>query len=411
MLFPAFPLWYNFQVNSFARSLFYTVSALGLLVAAFAGGYWLRGQADLPPVNAASPLPDEAAAVWNGELFRQVWQLLEKDFYGEDPSLTQRTYASVRGLTDSYGDGYTRFLEPQPRELERDHLRGRFGGIGAWIDTVEGGYALRPMPDRPAEKAGVLAGDRLVGIDGVPISAETTIDALTALIRGEVATEVCLDLLRGPNAEKLRICVQRAEIETPSVEWRLLADDSGDLTIGYLKQSGFTERSVDEMKRGMTELLDGGATRFLLDLRGNPGGLVSAAVGVAGLWMDGGLVFYEGKADGTEVVYKAEADDASRGAPVVVIVDGASASASEIVAGALQDRLRALLIGEPTFGKGSVQLVYELVDGSSLHVTNAHWFTPNHNAIDGVGLTPDVVIQPGSDALAQAVELVLSISK
>ncbi len=149
----------------------------------------------------------------------------------------------------------------------------------------------------------------------------------------------------------------------------------------------------------MTELLDGGATRFLLDLRGNPGGLVSAAVGVAGLWMDGGLVFYEGKADGTEVVYKAEADDASRGAPVVVIVDGASASASEIVAGALQDRLRALLIGEPTFGKGSVQLVYELVDGSSLHVTNAHWFTPNHNAIDGVGLTPvGHLIQPGSDA-------------
>jgi carboxyl-terminal processing protease len=114
--------------------------------------------------------------------------LLEQDFYGEDPSLTERTYASVRGLTDSYGDGYTRFLEPQPRELERDQLRGRFGGIGAWIETVEGGYALRPMPGQPADSAGVEAGDRLVGIDGTPITAETSIDTITAFIRGPVDT-------------------------------------------------------------------------------------------------------------------------------------------------------------------------------------------------------------------------------
>lgn len=414
LLFPPFPLWYNLPVNSFARALFYTVIALWLLVTAFAGGYWLRGQTDsastVLPAAISSNVPDSATAVWNDELFRQVWQLLEQDFYGEDPSLTQRTYASVRGLIDSYGDGYTRFIEPQPRELERDQLRGRFGGIGAWIDAVEGGYALRPMPDRPAERAGVQAGDRLVGIDDVSISAETTVDTITALIRGEVDTRVCLDLVRGPNSEKLRICVIRAEIETPSVEWSLMADSGGKLTIGYLKQSGFTERSVDEMKRGLAELLDGGATRFLLDLRGNPGGLVSAAVGVADLWLDGGVVFYEGKADGSEIGYQAEAEDLSLGAPLVVIVDGASASASEIVAGALQDSLRALLIGERTFGKGSVQLVHELVDGSSLHVTNAHWFTPRHNAIDGVGLTPDVVIQPGTDPLSQAVDLVLRIT-
>jgi carboxyl-terminal processing protease len=336
--------------------------------------------------------------------------LLEQDFYGEDPSLTERTYASVRGLTDSYGDGYTRFLEPQPRELERDQLRGRFGGIGAWIETVEGGYALRPMPGQPADSAGVEAGDRLVGIDGTPITAETSIDTITAFIRGPVDTEVCLDLLRGPTAESRRICVVRAEIETPSVEWRLLDDTSGAATIGYLKQSVFSERSADEMAQALDELRADGATRFVLDLRGNPGGLVSAAVDVADIWLDGGVVFYENKADGSEKSYLAEADDRSGGAPLVVIVDGGSASASEIVAGALQDRGRATLLGEPTFGKGSVQLVHELVDGSSLHVTSAHWFTPNRHAIDGVGLTPDKVIEVGSDPLPQAVEVVNSES-
>ena len=400
-------------MKSFVRALLYTLLALFFLTAAFAGGYWLRGETDPSLVNGSahvkSGVPDDATAVWNGELFRQVWRLLEQDFYGEDPSLSERTYASVRGLIDSYGDGYTRFLEPQPRQLERDQLRGSFGGIGAWIETVEGGYALRPMPDRPAESAGVEAGDRLVGIDGTPITAETSIDTITALIRGPVDTEVCLDLLRGPGSEALRICVVRAEIETPSVEWRLLDDNAGAATIGYLKQSVFSERSADEMAQALDELMADGATRFVLDLRGNPGGLVSTAVDVADIWLDSGTVFYEGKADGSEQGYLAEAGDRSDGAPLVVIVDGGSASASEIVAGALQDRGRATLLGEPTFGKGSVQLVHELVDGSSLHVTSAHWFTPNRHAIEGVGLTPDLIIEAGSDPLPQAVDAVMGI--
>ena len=410
MLFPAFPLWYNFLVNSFARFLFYTVFAASLLAGAFAGGYWFRGQTK--PAGLAAPdrvaeqtgTPDEATTIWNGELFRQVWTLLEREFYGPDPSLTERTYASVRGLTDSYGDPYTRFLEPQPRELERDQLRGRFGGIGAWIDRVEGGYALRPMPGRPAEAAGVQSGDRLIAIDGTLVNAETSLETITALVRGPVDTEVCLDLLRGALPENLRICVVRAEIETPSVEWRLIPDFAGAQTVGYLKQSGFSERSVEEMTQAIRELTAQGARAFVLDLRGNPGGLVGAAVGVADLWLDGGPVFFERKADGTEQPYQAEAGDVSLGAPLVVIVDGASASASEIVAGALQDSGRALLVGATTFGKGSVQLIYDLVDGSSLHVTSAHWFTPKHNAIEGVGLIPDVVIAPGSDPLPQAVE-------
>lgn len=418
LLFPALPLWYNPQVSTSIRLLFYTL-CIGIgLVTAFAGGYWLRdrqpatGQLS-PAADIPNAPPDEALSVWNGELFRQVWMLLEKDFYGEDPSLTERTYASVRGLTDSYGDGYTRFVEPQPRELERDQLRGRFGGIGAWIESADGFYILRPMADRPAEQAGVLAGDRLVAIDGTAVDSDTPIDTITALIRGEVGTEVCLDLLRGPEEAPVQVCVERAEIETPSVEWRILDElpvgGSVDARVGYLRQTVFSERSTDEMQRALDELLAAGATHFILDLRGNPGGLVSAAVGVADLWLDEGVAFYERKADGSEKSYTTAAGDAAQGAPLVVIVDGGTASAGEIVAGALQDRERALLLGEATFGKGSVQLVHELVDGSSLHVTSAHWFTPNHNAIQGVGLAPDFVIEAGSDPLPQAVEQVLAL--
>lgn len=408
MLFPAFPLWYNPSVYSFARTLVYTLLAALLLTAAFAGGYCFRDQTGpmlgISPTAILTGVPDDATALWNGELFRQVWMLLEQDSFGEDPSLTERTYASVRGLTDAYGDRYTRFLEPQPRALERDQLRGRFGGIGAWIEIVDGGYALRPIPGQPAEVAGVQPGDRLVGIDDTPVNGETSIDTITALVRGPVDTEVCLDLLREPSPDSLRICVVRAEIETPSVEWRLLDDATGSPTIGYLKLTLFSERSADEMKGALAELLTDGATRFVLDLRGNPGGLVSAAVDVASIWLDGGTIFHEEKADGSEKSYLAEAGDLTGNAPLVVVVDGGSASASEIVAGALQDRGRALLLGERTFGKGSVQLVHELVDGSSLHVTNAHWYTPNRNVLEGVGLTPDVVIEPGSDPLPQAVE-------
>ena len=274
---------------------------------------------------------------------------------------------------------------------------------------VDGFYVLRPMPEQPAERAGVIAGDRLTGVDGTAIDAATTIDTVTALIRGEVGTEVCLDLLRGPEPIPVQVCVERAEIETPSVEWRVLDDDPQTAAIGYLRQSVFTERSTAEMSRALEELRAAGSTRFILDLRGNPGGLVSAAVGVAGLWLDAGPVFYERKADGSEQSYSTDGEDVTQGAPLVVIVDGATASASEIVAGALQDRARALLVGEPTFGKGSVQLVHELVDGSSLHVTSAHWFTPNHNAIQGVGLAPDLLIEPGTDPLPVAVEQVLAL--
>ena len=422
----------------FARRLIlFAIGAL-LLLLTFALGY-----ASYPRLNGA-PV---ASSAGSGDarpdlaLFWEAWSLLDRDFFGEAPPSTQQLYGAIDGLTASFNDPYTFFVEPAPRQLERDDLRGRFGGVGANIEQTEAGYRLLPLPEQPAAQAGVEAGDWLVAVDGEPISLEVALDAVIALVRGEPGSTVILDVLRDEStdanaseirrevpfdAEPLRFEITRAEIDLPSVEWRILdweelraVDDerAGEIptaelsaaalpTIGYIQHSLFSERSAAEMRLALDELLNAGADRFLLDLRGNPGGLVDTAVAVADLWLDGGVVLYELQADGEREIFEASAGtlpDELIGAPLVVLVDGATASASEIVAGALQDRGRAVVLGEQTFGKGSVQLIYELADGSSLHVTNAQWLTPNEQPIQGQGLTPDEIIQPAEDALLHGV--------
>jgi carboxyl-terminal processing protease len=226
-------------------------------------------------------------------------------------------------------------------------------------------------------------------------------------VRGEVGTKVALVVRRQGDtpgsATELTIHVVLTEIQTASVEWRLLDDKVDTARIGYIKHTIFSERSPAEMKKAIEELKTAGAKKFIWDLRGNPGGLVDSAIQTADLWLDGGLVLIEERADGTEKRFEAARGDESKNAPLVLLVDGASASASEIVAGALQDNARAILVGVKTFGKGSVQLVHELSDQSSLHVTNAQWFTPNRHQISGQGLTPDLIVQAEKDPLVEAI--------
>jgi carboxyl-terminal processing protease len=190
---------------------------------------------------------------------------------------------------------------------------------------------------------------------------------------------------------------------TPSVEWRLLDDDPATADIGYLRQTIFSERSAAEMEEALAELRAAGATRFIWDLRGNPGGLLDAAVRQADMWLEQGLIVREEKAGGITNSFEATSGDLTEGAPLLVLVDGASASASEIVAGALQVHGRAQLVGAQTFGKGSVQLIHELGDQSSLHVTNGQWLTPAGQQISGQGLTPDIAVAEGEDALPAAI--------
>ncbi len=350
-------------------------------------------------------------------LFWEVWNLLERDFYGQAPNEEDRRYGAVRGLVQSFNDPYTYLVEPQPRELEQDTLRGSFGGIGAYILRGDQGFVLEPIPDQPAERAGIEAGDLLLTVDGQEITLEMTDDDVVGLVRGPIDTPVALVVRRERDGtglfEDLSFSVVRAEIETPSVDWRLLEDDAaagisvGDQKIGYVDHSIFTERSADEMSAVLTALVESDVDGVVLDLRGNPGGLLAVAIAVADMWLDDDLILVEERADGTRTEYRGEPGGQGVDLPLVVIVDGATASAGEIVAGALQDNGRAQLVGEQTFGKGSVQLIHHLSDESSLHVTSAEWFTPGGSALSDQGLTPDRPVEPGMDPLPVAVDMLM----
>ena len=383
------------------RRILAGLAATIILALAFVAGYAAY------PLLHVSPPPSagDAAQVDAMANYWQVWDLLDRDFYGAKPDTKQRTYGAIAGMVESFGDPYTFFVEPQPRELERDQLAGKFGGIGATLEQTAAGWLLHPLPDQPAAQAGLLDGDRLLAVDSTPITTTMTSDEIIVLVRGEAGSQVALTVARIPAAggASEELTVTRAEIVTPSIEWRLLNDDPQTADIGYLRHTIFSERSTEEMRAALAELQAQGATRFVWDLRGNPGGLLNIAVEMADLWLEEGVILTEAKAHGARKEFTATPGEATAHAPLVLIVDGGSASASEIVAGALRDQGRAQLIGSKTFGKGSVQLIHELGDQSSLHVTTAEWLTPGGQQISGQGLTPDVLVAEGEDPLVAAI--------
>lgn len=324
-------------------------------------------------------------------MLRQVRDLLKSRFVGDIPDDRTQLYSAIRGLVGAYKDPYTTFLEPAPRRLERDEIRGHFGGIGATLGRDEAGaLVLTVMRERPAARAGVQDGDILLAVDGRPITADMPVRDVADLIRGDEGTPVRLTLRRQGVAEPFDIVVIRERIEVPSVEWRVL-DAVGH--IGYVKIAIFGERTDQELQTGLSELAGQGVNRLILDLRGNGGGLVETAVDVASRFLADGVVLYETRRGGQERFYAVKrVNSPAQRWPLAVLVDAGTASAAEIVAGALQDAGRGVLIGEKTYGKGSVQEIHELADGSSLHVTVARWLTPARHQIDQVGLTPDLPV-------------------
>jgi carboxyl-terminal processing protease len=336
-----------------------------------------------------SPTPEEAGQF---RVYWEVWHIIEDKFYGDIPDGPGPVYGAIRGALNTLQDPYTIFVEPQPRALEKAELEGQFGGIGAYITRgAAGEVILTPMVDSPAEQAGVQEGDVLLRVDDTPISPEMTSDQVVLLIRGEVGTQVVLTLERVGAADPIVVTITRKNIETPSVEWRTLDQDPA---IGYIRVRLFTERTGRELERALQDLREAGVTSLILDLRDNGGGLLDAAVDVTSQFLRDGVVLYEDRRDESEKFYSVKKGGLALDLPLTVLVNGGTASASEIVAGALQDYGRASLVGEKTFGKGSVQLVYDLTDQSSLHVTVARWLTPNRHRIDGEGLKPDVEVIP-----------------
>jgi carboxyl-terminal processing protease len=251
---------------------------------------------------------------------------------------------------------------------------------------------LSPHPNSPAETAGIRAGDILLAVDGNAISESTTIDDVRAQFHGEVNTPVTLTISRPPTPP-FDITVIRAQISVPSVSWRIL-DQAPD--VGYIRIESFTEKTSDETSAALQELLYTEVVAgLILDLRDNSGGLLDPTVATASQFLQEGNVLLEMDRDGRERAFPVQDSGIATDVPLSVLVNGGTASAAEILAGALQDHNRGALIGEPTFGKGSVQLIYDLSDGSSLHVTSAVWLTPQRHRIEGQGLTPDIRIPRG----------------
>jgi carboxyl-terminal processing protease len=336
-----------------------------------------------------NPTPEETDQF---HVYWEVWHIIEDKFYGDIPQESAPVYGAIRGALSTLQDPYTIFVEPQPRALEKAELEGQFGGIGAYITRGPAGEViLTPMVDSPAEQAGVQEGDVVLRVDETPITPEMTSDQVVLLIRGEVGTQVVLTLERVGVADPIVVTITRKNIETPSVEWRTLDQDP---TIGYIRVRLFTERTGRELERALQDLREAGVTSLILDLRDNGGGLLDAAVDVTSQFLRDGVVLYEDRRDQSEKFYSVIKGGLALDLPLAVLVNGGTASASEIVAGALQDNGRGSLIGEKTFGKGSVQLVYDLTDQSSLHVTVARWLTPKRHRIDGEGLRPDVEVIP-----------------
>jgi carboxyl-terminal processing protease len=341
------------------------------------------------PTPTLVPIPTPANETQESfQVFWEVWDLVQRNFYGELPSMQQVTYAAIRGMLNTLDDEYTAFLEPSVASILAEDATGEFEGIGAYVGLDDEGYLeiTEPFEDGPAERAGLRAGDRVLAVDGTSIVGATLYEGIN-LIRGPAETDVTLLIEREGEPEPFEVTVtrQRLQITIVDVEMR----DDG---IGYIRLREFSAKASEHMEDGLEELLAQDPRGIVFDLRQNPGGWLEQAVEVSDLFLDDGTIVSERWSDGREYSFDADAGDVGEDVPLVVLVDRNSASASEIVAGALQDRERAVLIGELTFGKGSVQQVFQLSDGSELRVTAARWFTPNDRAIHGQGITPDIEI-------------------
>ena len=387
------------SANGSRKSRLARAAVRGMLTGAvisgvFLAGFLLRGQ-----VPAAA---DDEGDQPEFPLLVEVKELLEDNYLRPLPEERVMEYAAVRGYLGELSDPYTFFIDPPVAQNESDVLAGQYGGIGVQVQRSEqGDIVLYPFPEGPAARAGVENGALLVAVDGVAVSPDERIDVVDGMLRGEVGEGRGVTItIRSPGEDETRdLFIEFEVVQVPSIVWRMLAEEE---TFGYVQIIRFTSRTPDELRTALADLESQGAVAIVLDLRGNSGGLLQESVQVASEFLDGGVVFYEVRRNG-ETVTNALPGGAWIEQPLVVLVDAGTASAAELVAGAIRDRDRGILIGQRTYGKGSVQLIFRLSDGSSVHITSAEWFTPNRTPLEGNGLEPTIAMIP--DESGRDVEL------
>ena len=328
------------------------------------------------------------------EPFWKAWNILEEKYVKEEELNRQElVWGAISGMVKAVGDPYTAFFPPQDNEYFESEVKGEFEGIGAEIGIRKNILIIiSPLAGSPAKIAGLKAGDKVLNIDDVS-TADITLDEAVRLIRGRKGTNVTLTVLRNGEDKTQKITITRNTIMIPVLETEKL--ENGIFRINLFSFSG---KAPYEFQKAVREMLLSNSDKLILDLRGNPGGFFDAAVAIASWFLpEGEIVAKEEFRDKDPIIYRSSGYDVLKGIRVVILIDKGSASASEILAGALQEHGIATLIGEKTFGKGSVQELEKITSNTSLKLTIARWLTPRGRSISQEGLEPDIVIDKGSE--------------
>lgn len=396
-------------MDNSGRRLLYGLVGVILAVAIGSGGFMLgfaNGQSSSTarvPVStpASTSLPGATAAPASADdqsmpLFWEAMQIFQDKYYGTDlPDPTKRQYDAIQGVIFGLEDQFTSFIPLQATKIIEEDATGSFSGIGAYVQLNKDRALTitRIFKDSPAEKAGLKPGDLILSVNDETIVGQD-LYAQIAKVRGPEGSEAKLSVVRGQD-KPFDVEVIRAKITIQLVESKMIGGE-----VAYVRLSEFSATAAKQLNDTIDQLLVRNPKGLILDLRDNPGGFLDQSIDVADIFLKDGIVLYERTKPGPnqkEQVFRSNDNDIGEDIPLVVLINGNAASASEIVAGALHDRGRATLIGTTSFGKGEVQELDHLSDGSQVRVTIAHWFTPNNVDINQKGIEPDIIVEAGDD--------------
>lgn len=377
---------------------------VGLVAISFVAGLYLGDNAENNSHSISLGSKDEV----DMSLFWRVWDLLEEKHVSPTSTTTDdvkeqdKIFAAIQGLTDSYDDPYTIFLPPQEAKVFEETVNGQFGGIGIEVGMRDENITvISPLKDTPADRAGLRAGDVIVAVDGNSI-ANKSVEEVVEIIRGEIGTEVVLTIAR--SGRTLEVPIVRDEIRVPAMETEQVDD------VFVIHFYNFSAVSPGQFRVALREFIKAKTDKLIIDLRGNPGGFLEASIDIASWFMsEGEVIVRQDRGTEEDQLYRSKGYDIfTDNLKLAVLINNGSASASEILAGALQEQVGATLIGESTFGKGSVQELISLADDTSLKVTVARWLTPNGQSISDGGLHPDIEVELDEELFNQGTDTQLN---
>lgn len=363
------------------------------LIVTFSAGLGVGGAIATGAGGTGSPTPSPASSSGPTDfgLIKEAWDTIHEQYVGRD-TLVDRDliYGAIRGMTQAVGDtGHTDFMTPQERAARNDALAGSYVGIGVRIEVTEDGRprVVEVFKESPAEKAGIKDGDVIVTVDGRSTTGHT-VDEVAGWVRGEAGSTVVVVVRADGSGPERSYDIVRADVPLHPVSWTMVPGT----TTAFIRLDQFSNGAADDIVAALKDAAAKGAERIVLDLRGNPGGYVNEAVGIASQFLKSGVVFIERNAQGDETRHDVSPGGVALDLPLVVLVDGSTASSSEIVSGALQDAGRAKIVGETTFGTGTVLGEFVLSDGSALRIGTVEWLTPDGRRIWHEGIAPDVSV-------------------